>query len=83
MTLDHTRAAAEIHKLAVAIEVLDKALDKLWPTLPLNAMQKLDGVVILEQIDRALAKRLREIADDIQDEGDARVACEDEASIYA
>lgn len=82
-TLEYYQASAEITKLAHAIDVLDKALDRLWPTLPHDAMEKLSGVVVLEQIDRALARRLREIADTIQEEGDARVANEEETSIYA
>jgi hypothetical protein len=82
-TLEYYQASAEITKLADAIDVLDKALDRLWPKLPHSAMQKLSGVPTLELIDRGLAKRLREIASDIQDEGDAHVANEEETSLYA
>lgn len=83
--LTPNQTATEIHKLAAAIAVLDKAIDRLWPTLPLDAMKKLAAVAELETFTPELARRLRDIADDIQDEGDAGVGNGDaeDATIFA
>ncbi len=51
------QASSEIHKLAHAFDVLDKGIDRLWPILPLDAMKR---------ITPTLARRLRDIADDIE-----------------
>lgn len=61
-----SRAAAEIHKLAHAFDALDKGLDRLWPTLPLEVMKRVEAVRELEQIG-TLAQRLHNIADDVED----------------
>lgn len=67
LTLEPWQAADEIDKLAHAISVLDKALDRLWPRLPLDAMQRLSVIAQLEQIDAALATRLGAIADEVRE----------------
>lgn len=67
MTLLPSQASAEIHKLAHAFDILDKGIDRLWPMLPLEAMKKLSAVQELELITPTLAKRLRDIADDIEE----------------
>lgn len=68
ITLSSAQASCEIHKLAHALEVINKALDRLWPKLPLVAMQRLDAVRELELITPTLAQRVRAVADDLDEQ---------------
>lgn len=64
--MERHEASAALVKVASAIVVLEKALDNLWPKLPLDVVQRLP--IDLERIDSGLADRIRAIADDIDGE---------------
>lgn len=69
-------ASAALAKVANAITVLEKALDKLWPRLPLDVVLRLPGE--LEHFNTSLANRVQAIADDIECE-----AADEDAAVRA
>ena len=68
MTLDSWQSADALNKVACAISVLEKALDNLWTKLPVEVVKRMP--LELEHFNSGLVTKLKNLADDIQDEGE-------------